>query len=171
MKPLLYHLFLCLALFSCIREDTESGQSLQEGDPLPYFTLENSKTRFDSQRDGRDKTMLIIFFTTTCSDCQRAFPDIRQLYNTYHADSSVCVLLIARGQTEEEVNKYFNEQGYTMEFFPDTQKKTYSLFAESIIPRVFLANPSGTIILSQVEKVDADEIAQFIFPYLSDQFN
>ena len=45
-----------------------------------------------------------------------------------------------------------------MKFFADPDRNVYSLFADSTIPRVFLADKSGTIILTQTEKVDAEEI-------------
>ena len=102
---------------------------------------------------------LIIFFSTTCSDCQKAFPDISTLYHTYKDDPSVCVLLIARGETEEQVAAYFREHQYNMKFFADPDLNVYSLFADNTIPRVFLAGKDGTIILTQTEKVDASVFA------------
>ena len=68
------------------------------------------------------------------------------------------MLLIARGETEEQVAAYFREHQYNMKFFADPDLNVYSLFADSTIPRVFLADKSGTIILTQTEKVDAEEI-------------
>ena len=102
-----------------------------------------------------NKFALIIFFSTTCSDCQKAFPDISTLYHTYKDDPSVCVLLIARGETEEQVAAYFREHQYNMKFFADPDLNVYSLFADNTIPRVFLADKDSTIILTQTEKVDA----------------
>ena len=86
---------------------------------------------------------------------QLAFPDISTLYHTYKDDPSVCVLLIARGETEEQVAAYFREHQYNMKFFADPDLNVYSLFADNTIPRVFLADKDGTIILTQTEKVDA----------------
>ncbi|MCD7849210.1 MAG: hypothetical protein LUH63_05410 [Parabacteroides sp.] len=48
-------------------------------------------------------------------------------------------------------------------FFPDPERKVYSLFADNTIPRVFLADKNGTIILTQTEKVDAEEIQAKVY--------
>ena len=142
MKYLLFYIISLLSLTACIHEELppEGGFALEEGDPLPEFSISNPDGTV-SKKDLENKFALIIFFSTTCSDCQKAFPDISTLYHTYKDDPSVCVLLIARGETEEQVAAYFREHQYNMKFFAD--------------PRVFLADKDGTIILTQTEKVDA----------------
>ena len=144
----------------CIHEELPpaGGFALEEGDPLPEFSISNPDGTV-SKKDLENKFALIIFFSTTCSDCQKAFPDISTLYHTYKDDPSVCVLLIARGETEEQVATYFREHQYNMKFFADPDLNVYSLFADNTIPRVFLADKDGTIILTQTEKVDASVFA------------
>lgn len=164
MRPILCHLLLFFIFLSCIKEDIPqpSDFALQAGDRLPSFTLSNRNGTVRSTQDLENKMALIIFFTTTCGDCRNAFPDIQSLYDRYKADPSVRLLLIARGQKEEEVSVWFREQNYTMEFYADPEEKVYSLFADNTIPRVFLSNTDQTIILTQTEKVDKDEIIQSI---------
>lgn len=173
MKPILYHLLFFFIFLSCIKDDTptQSDFALQAGDPLPSFTLSNRNGIFRPEQDLENKMALIIFFTTTCSDCRNAFPDIQQLYDRYKDNPSVCPLLIARGQNEEEVSDWFREQHYAMEFYPDPEGKVYSSFAGNTIPRVFLSNPSRTIILTQTEKVDQNEIIQSIISTLQANSN
>lgn len=159
MKYLLFYIISLLSLTACIREDLppEGDFALKEGDPLPGFSISNPDGTV-SNKDLKDKFALIIFFSTTCSDCREAFPDISTLYNMYKDNPSVRILLIARSETEEQVTAYFREHQYDMEFFADPDRNVYSLFADNTIPRVFLAGKDGTIILTQTEKVDAEEI-------------
>lgn len=158
MKYLLFYIISLLSLTACIREDLPAGSfALEEGGVLPEFSISNPYGTV-SNKDLENKSTLIIFFSTTCSDCRKAFPDISALYNVYKDDPSVCVLLIARDETEEQVTAYFREHQYDMTFFADPDRKVYSLFADSAIPRVFLAGKDGTIILTQTEKVDTEEI-------------
>lgn len=159
MKYLLFYIISLLSLTACIREDLPPTNdfALQEGDPLPEFNISNPNGTV-SNKYFENKFVLVIFFSTTCSDCQKALPDISTLYNTYKSKSSVCVLLIARDETEEEVTTYFRKHQYDMEFFADPHRKVYSLFAGNTIPRVFLAGKDGTIILTQTEKVDVGKI-------------
>ena len=97
MKYLLFYIISLLSLTACIHEELppEGGFALEEGDPLPEFSISNPDGTV-SKKDLENKFALIIFFSTTCSDCQKAFPDISTLYHTYKDDPSVCVLLIAR---------------------------------------------------------------------------
>ena len=102
MKYLLFYIISLLSLTACIREDLPAGSfALEKGDLLPEFSISNPDGTV-SNKDLENKFALIIFFSTTCSDCQKAFPDISTLYHTYKDDPSVCVLLIARGETEEQ---------------------------------------------------------------------
>ena len=100
MKYLLFCTISLLSLAACIREDVPSadGFALAEGDPLPEFSISNPYGTV-SKKDLENKFALIIFFSTTCSDCRKAFPDIYALYNVYKNDPSVRVLLIARSET------------------------------------------------------------------------
>lgn len=158
MKYLLFYIISLLSLTACIREDLPAGSfALEECDLLPEFSISNPDGTV-SNKDLENKFALIIFFSTTCSDCREAFPDISTLYNTYKDNPSVRILLIARSETEEQVTAYFREHQYDMKFFADPDRNVYSLFADNTIPRVFLADKSGTIILTQTEKVDAEEI-------------
>lgn len=163
MKHLLFYIICLLSLTACIHEDLPpvGDFALKEGDPLPEFRISNPAGTV-SRKDLENKFALIIFFSTTCPDCRKAFPDISSLYHTYESDPSVRVLLIARGETEEQVATYFREHQYNMEFFADPDRKVYSLFADHTIPRVFLAGKNGTVILTQREKVDAGEIHLYV---------
>lgn len=163
MKYLLFYIISLLSFTACIREDLPPSGSfaLKEGDPLPEFSISNPNGTV-SKKDLENKFALIIFFSTTCSDCREAFPDISALYNVYQDDPSVCMLLIARNETEDQVTAYFREHQYDMDFFADPGRKVYSLFADNTIPRVFLAGKDGTIILTQTEKVDAGEIRAIV---------
>lgn len=164
MKYLLLCIISLLSFQACVREDLPASGNfaLKEGDPLPTFSITNQHETV-SINDLKDKSALIIFFSTTCRDCQQAFPDIAALYKEYKNNPSVRVLLIARDETEEQASAYFRKHDFDMEFFPDPERKVYSLFAGNTIPRVFLADKNGTIILTQTEKVDADEIQAKVY--------
>ena len=76
MKYLLFYIISLLSLTACIREDLPAGSfALEEGDLLPEFSISNPDGTV-SNKDLENKFALIIFFSTTCSDCREAFPDI-----------------------------------------------------------------------------------------------
>lgn len=71
MKYLLFYIISLLSLTACIHEELppEDGFALEEGDPLPEFSISNPDGTV-SKKDLENKFALIIFFSTTCSDCQ-----------------------------------------------------------------------------------------------------
>lgn len=92
MKYLLFYIISLLSLTACIHEELppEGGFALEEGDPLPEFSISNPDGTV-SKKDLENKFALIIFFSTTCSDCQKAFPDISTfIIHTKTIPPSVC---------------------------------------------------------------------------------
>lgn len=156
-------LFFILFLLSCIKEDgpDKNAFTLKEGDMLPEFSIKN-ETETISTANLKGKITAIIFFSTTCRDCQKAFPDIQALYEKYTDTPSVQIILIAREQTEEEVLRYFKDNKYNIPFFTDPDRRVYSLFADNTIPRLFLAGKDGKIVMTQTEYIGLNEIINTI---------
>lgn len=148
---------LLLSLCSCIKEEIPPSFALQEGETLPVFTISN-ETETIRTTDLKNKITIILFFNTTCPDCQRAFPAIQSLYEQYGTQPEVCIIAIARDQTENEVTGYFKLYGYTFPFFTDPVRQVYTLFASQTIPRLFLAGKNGKIVKTQQGKIDLEEI-------------
>lgn len=161
-----YYILILLELLlfcSCIKDDNPTDDKhfeLTAGDKLPSFTLINSKDTLLSEIALKDKKSIIIFFSTTCGDCQRAFPEIQRLYNFFREDNEVCVVLIARSQTEAIVQEYLDQNSYDFTFYPDPERKVYALFADQTIPRVFVVNKQQIISLTQTEIVEAKTIIE-----------
>lgn len=71
-------LVFLIGCVSCIREEVgEHIQYIQPGDALPEFMVEmNDGTILD--RDSlRGKVSVLVFFHTSCSDCQRELPVVQ----------------------------------------------------------------------------------------------
>lgn len=161
-------LLLCLLFLSCIKEEPaiNGDFSLQTGDNLPPFSITNKDGQV-STNDLAGKVSLIVFFNTTCRDCQHALPDIWKIYQEYTGKPGFIMTLIAREQTEEEVKLYFEEQGYPMPFFTDKARKVYSLFADNTIPRFFLSGKDKKIVMTQATTLDKQKLTNQIDLLLS----
>ena len=56
------------------------------GDALPQFSVQLSDGGvFDTATLG-GRPSLIIFFNTTCPDCQRTLPEVQEVYETYKSE-------------------------------------------------------------------------------------
>lgn len=156
-------LFFFLLASSCIKDEAENNGdfSLQAGNYLPAFSITNGDGQL-STNNLTGKVSLIVFFNTTCKDCQRAFPAIQEIYWEYKDHLGFKMILIAREQTEAEVNTYFTEHSYSMPFFTDKDRKVYALFADNTIPRFFLSGKDKKIIMTQATTLDKRKLTKQI---------
>lgn len=125
----------------CINDDEpKDGPTLTVGDHLPEFSVTLNNGEIISPQTLEGKISVIVFFNTGCGDCRQELPVIQQLWNQYKDDSEVVIALIAREETEPEIEAYWNENNLTMPFSPQENRNVYSLFAPSVIPRVYISN-------------------------------
>lgn len=92
MKYLLFYIISLLSLTACIHEELppEGGFALEEGDPLPEFSISNPDGTV-SKKDLENKFALIIFFVRpvpTARRPSRIFP--LYIIHTKTIPPSVC---------------------------------------------------------------------------------
>ena len=136
MRRVLHILLLSFALFSCIKEG-QKGADLGVGDSVPDFTVtmnDGSQVTGVSLREG---ISVIVFFTTQCPDCRETLPHIQRLYQEY-ASEDVKFALISREDTEENIYFFWKDNGFTMPFSAQADRRIYELFARSRVPRVYI---------------------------------
>lgn len=147
MLKILYGLlmmFVCTTA-GCVTDNEPEGPSLQVGDPLPQFNITMNNGEVISTTSLIGKVSVIVFFNTDCSDCRKELPVIQELYDYYKGVTEVKIVAIAREEVAPEIEKYWEENGLTMPFSPQKTREIYSLFAPSIIPRIYISNTSGVI--------------------------
>lgn len=162
MKYPIILIFCFLVLQACIKDETYTNSSLQPGDKVPAFTIEADDGSVFTTEELQNKISVIIFFNTNCQDCRREFPDIEIFYQSVKNIPSFNFIAISRDQNAEEVRSFFSLNEITIPFFPDPERKVYSLFAESVIPRVYLINTKGIIAWEETENIDWDRLSDHI---------
>ena len=138
MRRVLHILLLSFALFSCIKE-VQKGADLGVGDSVPDFTVtmnDGNQVTGVSLREGMGISV-IVFFTTQCPDCRETLPHIQRLYQEY-ASEDVKFALISREDTEENIYSFWKDNGFTMPFSAQADRRIYELFARSRVPRVYI---------------------------------
>jgi len=55
------------------------------------------------------------------------------------------LIILGREHSWEEINKFAKEQGYSMPFYPDKERKIFSLYAKQNIPRNFIIDKEGKV--------------------------
>lgn len=152
--PLL--LLLTLALHSCITEGSDAPREVIEhvkvDDPVPAFTVKYDGNTTFSSTSFIGKNSYLLFFDTGCGDCRREMPVLQEALNTLKSNPDFQFVAIARGQSKEEIDKYWQENNFTMPVYLDPDKSVYNLFANTTIPRLYLINKKGIVVWMGVER-------------------
>lgn len=141
-------ILLTIVFFSsCLGEEEEDllyVTKVNVGDKLPDFSVTtlDGKTVSTSSLLAQDKDVMIVFFSTTCKDCQLQMPEIEALT---HSNSDVVCLCIGRNQSFDDVETYWQANHFTLPCAPQTDDHIYKQFAESGIPRIYLSDRNGII--------------------------
>ena len=125
--------------------------------PAPDFTFESKPGVTTKLSDYRGKVVLITFFATWCGPCRAELPHIQKdIYEKYAGNPKFELLIFGREHGWEAINKFRAEQKFTMPFYPDPERKIFSLYASQNIPRNFLVDPAGKVVYSAVGFNEAD---------------
>lgn len=132
-----------LAMMACVVED-DVEERVKVGDALPVFRVRlNDGCFYDSSiRDGRGS--VIVFFETSCTDCQRELPllNMQYLMGRFGDSHVVC---ISRGEPAERIEAYWREQNLSMPYSAQPDRMIYELFATIGVPRVYIVDANGKI--------------------------
>lgn len=132
-----------LALASCSTmsdndEITITDNLVNVGDPLPTFSISMSDGSTLTTSDLKGKPSLIVFFSTSCPDCQRELPLLNERYLAHGNDTTF--VAISREQGLESVSSYWQLHGLSIPFSAQSDRAVYSLFAKKGIPRTYISD-------------------------------
>lgn len=140
-KPIQVFLQKGIALF---------GPSLESSDDLKKIADYNWLLKDENQeaynfQSAKGKVVLVNFWATWCPPCIAEMPSMQKLYNDY---KDKVEFLFVTSDDFTEVNTFLNENNYTFEVYqPAIQYPEY--FDVTTIPRTFLINQSGQIIIDE----------------------
>lgn len=165
VKMLIRLLLLPCLLVGCVVDehsdegDPDDSSIIRVGDWLPDFSVEvidgASRTLFSSK--NLDGTTVIVFFETSCKDCQRELPELNDYYLRHRQEPGFRMVAIAREESEESIATYWQQHNLSIPFSPQTDRQIYNLFATKFIPRAYLCSNQGIVLWMGVENFD--------FPY------
>ena len=142
-------MLLCLLTGACsmVNDDDEVEERVTVGDHVPVFTV-------DVVADGMPTTFstsnltgetVIVFFHTSCADCQRELPVLDDYYRQHRDDPGFQMVAISRAEGVETVAAFWAEHGLQMPYSAQEDRYIYELFASAIIPRVYVVSPQGIV--------------------------
>ena len=87
---------------------------------------------------------VLMFFHTSCPDCQQALPRVQEIYNEY-SSKGVNFALVSRECGKDEIEAYWRENCLDLPYSAQDDRKVYNMFATSRIPRIYISDENGTI--------------------------
>lgn len=139
---------MMMSVTACVTDKDEPVWSLAPGNRVPQFTVTlNDGSVFDS---STDLPAIIVFFNTDCPDCRRELPGLQQYYDSIVAAAAPTptIVCIAREESAESIARYWADNGLTMPYSAQPDRRIYSLFASSGIPRIYEVDAAGLITAS-----------------------
>ena len=156
---LLIPVLLMLQLVGCsMNDDEEQTERIKVGDRVPTFslTVENGgQVRSFSTARLTGETV-IVFFNTTCPDCQRDLPLLNAYYLKHKDEEGFQMVAISREEGDASVAAYWEANHLQIPYFAQTDRRIYNLFATSIIPRVYFCGADGIVTRVCIEKFDVE---------------
>ena len=135
--------FIIALLCGCIR-DGAVGSNVKVGDKLPEFEVVMNDGTLVTDASLMGNVSLVVFFHTSCPDCQQALPRVQEIYDEYMQEG-VCFTLIGRECGKDEIEAYWSENGLNMPYSAQDDRNVYNLFASSRIPRIYISDENGTV--------------------------
>ena len=152
-------LFLALCmLVGCVVDEPgkDNGDTdlVGVGDHLPSFSVEvvDGVARYTFSSDALTGPTVIVFFNTSCSDCQRELPILNDYYLQHRSEPGFQMVAIAREETEESIRAFWGAHELSIPFSPQSDRSVYKLFATVTIPRVYFCSHAGLITWIGIEK-------------------
>jgi len=129
--------------------DQDSTNILKTGSDMPEFTLTGIDGKTVSSDDLYGKVVLINFFATWCAPCNMELPVMeKEIWAKYRNNPDFVLLIVDREEKIEKVKAFVEKKKWTMPFYLDEKKEVYSLFATKFIPRNYLFDREGTLVLN-----------------------
>ena len=146
---------LAYALFS------SSGESLQEGGPVPIFqlaALDGSTIDLESQRG---QVVVVNFFASWCTPCRQEAADLEVSWRSYQ-DQGVQFYGIAYKDASSAASSFLDEFGITFPSAVDPSNRTARAYGVTGVPETFVIDGAGNLARHFVGPVTKESLGQAI---------
>lgn len=143
-------LFVLLGLFcsGILRAQSGSEETLVKiGQQVPDFKVKMFDGKTIDIKELKGKVVLLNFWATWCPPCRMELARVQKEIIDRFEGRDFVFLPVSRQDSYEKIKAFREKMGYQFPMGMDTDRKIYSLFATASIPRNFLINREGKIVL------------------------
>ena len=143
MKRIVAIISAVMIVSGCIKEK-QTGADLRVGDTIPDFEVVMNDGRLVTDEILKETVSVVMFFHTSCPDCQQVLPEMQKIYDEYHSEN-VSFAIISREDPESNIVSFWGQKGLEMPYSAQNDRSVYELFAQTRIPRVYICEKGGKI--------------------------
>ena len=132
-------------------DEVTDADSLVVGDQLPEFEVTMNDGSVVRTADLKGQPSVVVLFSVDCPDCRHELPEVQKLWDRSRKGEltgngkPLPIVLIARKNTVEDIEPFWKFSEFTLPYSPQPDRKVYSRFAPSRIPRIYISDASATI--------------------------
>ena len=135
---------------------TESTTLVKAGDTAPDFTVELFDGSQVALSSLRGKVVLLNFWATWCPPCRQELTRVQEEIIDRFAGKPFVFLPVSRGEKRETVAAFREKTGYSFPMGLDSARTVYDRYASNYIPRNFLIDKEGKVVLATVGYDDGE---------------
>lgn len=133
-----------------VEDETETTTLIKEGMQAPDFTVEMFDGTTQALSALKGKVVLINFWATWCPPCREELKRVQADLIDRFADEAFVFIPISRGEEKTTVASFREQMGYTFPMGLDPERKIYDQYASNFIPRNFLVDQTGKVVVASV---------------------
>lgn len=148
---------VCACSFAS-EEENERQELVEVGQKLPAFAVVINDSTLVSSTDLTGKPSMIVFFNTACTDCRKELPIVQELFEEFSDRANF--MAISRAEGRESVAAYWEKEKLEIPYSAQADRNVFGLFAKTTIPRIYIADASGTVKYIFIEKASKKKLVR-----------
>lgn len=127
-----------------MEKESKSDGDVRIGDTLPEFSVVMNDGTVVTDVVLKGNISVVMFFHTSCPDCQQALPRVQTIYDEY-TSKGLRFALVSREESSSDIDDYWKNNSLNMPYSAQSDREVYNKFASSRIPRIYISDENGTV--------------------------